>query len=296
MDARALARRGFVAIERAGREEWRHRTIRRGVDVTSVTTTVPCLVLAPHPDDETLGCGATIARKRAAGTPVRVIVAADGRSSHRSSVIGPDDLAARRAGEVVDACGVLGIDPDDVVQLGFEDESLDRRGGALADAIAAELDAFDYGEVRLPSGRDWHPDHRALRAALDRALSGRSTRPRVLEHPVWLWVHGPWDSDPNGPWARRRPVSLFRGYVDRRHWPTAELVRTEGFLGRKRRALLAHRSQTTNLTGEPGWEIFDEAFLADFLLPVEIAFAVEEGDGGGGHDAGPSAAARSSVT
>ena len=295
MDARALVRRGFVAIEQTGRQAWRRRTIRGGVDVTDATTTVPCLVLAPHPDDETLGCGATIARKRAAGTPVRVVVAADGRSSHRSGVIGQDELAALRSREVVDACGVLGIDPADVVQLGFEDESLGRRGDELADAIAAELDAFDYGEIRLPSGRDWHPDHRDLRTALDRALAGRSSRPRVLEHPVWLWVHGPWDSDPNGPWARRRPVSLARGYVDRRHWPTAELVRTEGFLGRKRQALLAHRSQTSNLTGEPGWEVFDEAFLADFLLPVEIAFAAAQG-GEGGHDAGPSAAARSSVT
>ena len=41
----------------------------------------PCLVLAPHPDDETLGVGATIMRKVDAGTPVHLVVATDGSKS-----------------------------------------------------------------------------------------------------------------------------------------------------------------------------------------------------------------------
>lgn len=44
-------------------------------DVTSQTATRSCVVLAPHPDDETLGCGATITRKLVAGTPVMVVIA-----------------------------------------------------------------------------------------------------------------------------------------------------------------------------------------------------------------------------
>ena len=288
MGARSLARDVFGAAERAGRDVWHRRTIDRAVDVTAATASVSCLVLAPHPDDETLGCGATIARKRAAGTPVRVVVAADGRSSHRSEVVGPDELAALRAAEVVEACAVLGVDAAEVVQLGFEDDSLHRRARQLAGAIAAEIDAFAPEEIRLPSRRDWHPDHRALREALDLALTGRRDPPRVLEHPVWLWVHGPWDADPGGPWARRRPVSFVGGWLDGDAWARAERVSTGGFLDRKLRALRAHRSQTSNLTGEPGWATFDDAFIAGFLLPFEIAFSA--------HPAAPNAAARSSVT
>jgi LmbE family N-acetylglucosaminyl deacetylase len=293
MAARSLARDGFRAVERAGREAWHRRTISRGIDVTTSTSSVSCLVLAPHPDDETLGCGATIARKRAAGTPVRVLVAADGRSSHRSDIVAPDELAALRAQEVVEACACLGVGEKDVVQLGFEDESLARRSLELAAAILEEVDAFDPQEIRLPSGRDWHPDHRALRSALDVALRGRRRPPRVLEHPVWLWVHGPWDADPGGPWARRRPVSFVRGYLDRDARARAELVETRGFLGQKRRALLAHRSQTSNLTGEEGWQVFDDAFVAAFLLPVEIAFPSPPASARrGAHRDGPSSAAK----
>lgn len=288
MLARSLARDGLRAVEGAGRASWHRRTIRRGLDVTAATTERSCLVLAPHPDDETLGCGATIARKRAAGTPVRVLVAADGRSSHHSELVGPDELAAIRAAEVLDACAVLGVGPGDVVRLRFEDESLTRRTRELADAIAAELDELAPDEVRLPSRRDWHIDHRGLRDALDLALRGRPRPPRVLEHPVWLWVHGPWDADPGGPWARRRPGPFVQGWFGRDAWARAELVSTRGFLGRKQRALLAHRSQTTNLTGEPGWATFDAEFVASFLLPVEVAFPV--------HPTGPSSAASASVT
>ena len=250
---------------------WRRRVLARGIDVTSAVAARSCLVLAPHPDDETLGCGATIARKRAAGTPVRVLVVADGRSSHHSAIISPDELAALRSGEMLDACAALGVAAGDVEQLGFEDESLAAHLPEIAAAIAAQLDAFEPQEVRLPSGHDWHPDHGALRAALDLALRGRDHPPRVLEHPVWLWVHGPWDADSGGPWAPRRPVGFVRGYLRRGAWARAELVRTSGFLGPKRQALLAHRSQTSNLTGEAGWQLFDDAFIADFLLPVEIA-------------------------
>lgn len=269
------ARSALRAVERSGRNGWRRRTIRRGTDVTDRTSGSSCLVLAPHPDDETIGCGATIARKRAASAPVRILVAADGRSSHRSAVLGPDDLARRRAREVVAACAQLGVDEADVVQLGFEDGSLAARQDDLAEAISGALDGMAPDEVRVASGRDWHPDHKALRAALDVALRGRAALPRILEYPVWFWVHGPWDADPGGPWASLRPRPFAAGLIEARARPAVELVATAGFLSTKFRALHAYESQLRNLTGEPGWAVLDEEFLASFLLPYELAFPVD---------------------
>lgn len=282
------ARRALRSVERDGRDRWRRRTIRRGADVTDRSAVASCLVLAPHPDDETIGCGATIARKRAASTPVRVLVAADGRSSHRSAVIGPDELARRRSREVVAACAALGVAEADVVQLGFRDDSLAGRQDGLAAEIGAHLDDMVPDEVLVPSGRDWHPDHQALRRALDLALHGRGRVPRVLEYPVWFWVHGPWDADPGGPWATLRPRPFLRGLIDRRRWPPAEIVATTGFLGTKHQALRAHESQLTNLTGEADWAVLDDEFLAPFLLPYEVAFpAARAGSANERHPATP---------
>ena len=96
-----------------------------------------CLVVAPHPDDETIGCGATIARKRAAGTDTWVLVVTDGRHSHRSAQVRPLQLAALREEESRRACELLGVDPDQVRFGGFEEGTLGRCLDAVADAIGA---------------------------------------------------------------------------------------------------------------------------------------------------------------
>lgn len=272
IDGRQLAVRAVRASERPLRARWRAVVLARGEDVTARSSASSCLVLAPHPDDETIGCGATIARKRATGTPVRVVVAADGRSSHRSAVIDPETLARIRSDEVAAACGVLGVAEPDLVRLGFEDDTLAARIDELTERIADELDTVRPDEVLVAASRDWHVDHRALNAALRRVLQGRANPPRVLEYPVWYWIHGPWDADPAGPWPRRRPAPLARGFLRPSAWRRAQLVATRGYLGQKRRALLAHRSQTTNLSGEPGWAVLDEDFVAAFLMAAEPAF------------------------
>lgn len=66
---------GYAGLRRV----WQRATHAAAIDRTATTADRPCLVLAPHADDETLRCGALIARKRASGTPVWVVVATDGR-------------------------------------------------------------------------------------------------------------------------------------------------------------------------------------------------------------------------
>jgi len=231
-------------------------------------------VLAPHPDDETIGCGATIARKRAAGARVRVVIVCDGRSSHPwSEVIGPDELVDMRAAEVEEACARLGVASDDLVLLGHPDESTRDDLEQLADEIEQQLDLVQPEEVYLPSPLDWHVDHVAVNRAARIALQRRPRPCRVLEFPVWYWADGPWMSPSPQGWVRKA-VALV---VDPVSWTWRlhpDLVSTAGFLDHKRAALGAYATQTRNLTGEATWATLPNSWFEPFLGSCEVFLPV----------------------
>lgn len=92
------------------------------------------LVVAPHPDDETLGCGGLIRALRERGTLVKVVFlthgdgywAAAGREA-RGLRWGEEsylELGRRRENEAWDATGRLGLGRDDLIFFGFPDRGL----------------------------------------------------------------------------------------------------------------------------------------------------------------------------
>lgn len=271
-----IARRAGHAVEGPAAWWWRREVVRRGQDVTRHTADGSAMVLAPHPDDETIGCGATIARKRSSGTDVHVVAVADGHSSHpHSSVIGPDELVSLRAAEFREACRRLGVEDDAVVLLGHPDDTLDGIRDELAIELERLIDEVDPDVVYLPSPLDWHPDHRGLNAAARAAL--RRGRPRrVLEYPVWVWAEGPW--------AAGEPIGRLAGVLDpRASWPFhAELVDTGEFLDRKADALAAYRTQRENLTGEASWATLPDSWFGPFLGRYEVVFPAADLDRPGG--------------
>ena len=218
------------------------------VDVTDASARRRCLVAAPHPDDEVLGCGATIARKRAAGTEVRILFASDGRHA-RTEGVTPDQLARIREGEARDAARRLGVAAGDVAFLRWEDGTLATREVELRAQIALECARFRPDEILAPCRFDAHPDHEALGRAADAAARARSVP--LLEYPVWFWTT---------PWWRR----WARGGFDVR------AVRTDGHLERKRDALAAHGSQKALAAVDGG------RFLRRFFMSTELYFAFHQ--------------------
>lgn len=271
--AGSVPRRAARASKPAIRRMWRRAVRARAVDETAVAAGRSAVVVAPHPDDETLGCGAAIARKRAAGTDVAVVVVTDGRHSHRSTVIAPDQLAAIRADEARTACARLGVEPERLHLLGFEEGTVAARPGEISRRIAEILDEVRPDEVLTTYRRDWHVDHRAVSAATAAAVSAAAHRPRVLEFPIWYWVDGPWTTEP----GTTTPVRRYLGDPWRASRLRTVSVRTGDFLATKRAALAAYRSQTTNLTGERNWAVMDEQLLGLFLAPVELFVPVGAG-------------------
>ncbi len=97
------------------------------------------LILAPHPDDESLGCGGLIAAACAAGLAPEVVILTDGGASHPGSTSHPPArLRALRAEEARQATAALGLPPDRLTFLPYEDCQLPAAGDA-AHAAAATL-------------------------------------------------------------------------------------------------------------------------------------------------------------
>lgn len=252
---------------------WRRELQRRAVDESLAAAHRSCLVLAPHPDDETLGAGALIARKRAAGTRVRVLVVTDGRGSHVSRVLAPEQLAAARKAESRRACAVLGVPAGDLVHLGLPEGTVAARADEVAGLIRTELEMWEPDDVLVTSELDWHVDHRAL-SGVARDVLAECSAPRLLEYPVWAWADGPW-SDRPGRSLMQAARALVTEPVRTARQARPVVVRAESaHVALKQRALAEYASQTTNFTGEAGWAVMDEQFLSSFLQAKELFLAV----------------------
>lgn len=116
------------------------------------------LVFAPHPDDETIGCGGSLALHTRAGDPVRVVFLTNGAKGDFSGKANRDEYIEARRKEAIKASLVLGI--RDVDFWGYEDRDLAGSNGVLSRMIEG-LEIYKPQLVYAPSPLEFHPDHRA---------------------------------------------------------------------------------------------------------------------------------------
>ena len=229
--------------------------LARAKDMTSQTATRSCLILAPHPDDETLGCGATIMRKLSTGSFVQVVIATDGRHSNLSAKLSTDALVEIREEEARQAAAILGLPRDNIAFLRFEDGRLADHRPLLYERLSNILSKMNLEEIFVPSIIDTHPDHRILAEVGRELAKAHRDRPLLYEYPIWFW-------DPR--------IWRITQLLDLR----PSVVRMEGFRTRKRNAVMAYRSQISNITGEAEWVTLRRGFLRQFLQPEEIFFEI----------------------
>jgi LmbE family N-acetylglucosaminyl deacetylase len=126
------------------------------------------LVIAPHYDDEVLGCGGLLAQLAGAGAEIRVLFLTDS-SGGDEIVTDTENYAARRRDEASRALQILGI--DDLHHADLPDGRLDRHIDAAAKAIADSLLDFRPDLLLSVSPLELTGDHQAAFAALHRVLS-----------------------------------------------------------------------------------------------------------------------------
>jgi LmbE family N-acetylglucosaminyl deacetylase len=254
-----ITRKAAARVVTAATTGWRRRLTARAVDATDLLPRRRLVVLAPHPDDETFGCGALIARTRDAGFPVTVVVATDGAHSTASRRLSPPEIAALRRTELRAACARLGV--DDLVELGHPDGTLGHDIAGLAGELAAVCRDRQAETVLVTCAQDQHPDHQAL----NRAAYALDV-PLLLGYPVWCWQSAPAFLDaPAGDWPGLW-LWAVREAAAGRWWR----VPTGPYLRHKREAVAAYPTQTTNWTGEPEWSHLPDSFITSFLGSDEL--------------------------
>jgi LmbE family N-acetylglucosaminyl deacetylase len=139
------------------------------------------LVLAPHSDDETFGCGGTLVRLREAGWHVKVVVITDGARGDPAGFVDGSITSLRRR-ETMAALAVLGI--DDVDFLGEPDGDLTLTA-ALSERLGAIVSAYAADWWLVPPVLDFHRDHiNASLLAVD-LWQSRGCRERLFFYELW---------------------------------------------------------------------------------------------------------------
>jgi LmbE family N-acetylglucosaminyl deacetylase len=140
------------------------------------------VVIAPHPDDEAIGCGGTIRFHVDRGDHVCAIFLTSGELGLKH--LSCETAWQVREDEARNAAKILGI--ASTIFLRQPDWCL---GDAIEQAAAAlrpVLAAVSPGIIYVPHTREWHPDHRAAIPILRAALAPlASPPPAVLAYEVW---------------------------------------------------------------------------------------------------------------
>lgn len=147
------------------------------------------VVFAPHPDDETMGCGGTIARRISEGYDVQVFVLTDGRYSF-SMVLGIDsdpsplEIKEIRRNETKRATKILGLPEGNLFFLDFEDDSLSKQEKQVEEKIVEILKKYDPAEVYFTYESDYNYDHQATSRIVKRCVRKLNLQTAMYQYSI----------------------------------------------------------------------------------------------------------------
>lgn len=174
------------------------------------------LVVAPHPDDEAIGCGGVIAKHVAAGDAVVILYLTTGERGCPG--LSPDEASVRRRLEGQESAALLGA--QSVTWFNEPDGAL-RDHQELRDRLGLLLATTPQDVIYVTHEREAHPDHRAAGRLVRETVAKMVEPPEVLAYEVWT------------PFQK-----------------TDRIVDITSYMEIKRHAIAAHESQAQNRFGE----------------------------------------------
>ena len=223
------------------------------VDPKFLATLNKCLILAPHPDDESLGCGGLISYLTEHDRQVKVIFTTDGTASHPNSIEYPKEkLAGLRKKEAIAALQILGVEADQISFYNGKDSGLEAEGeegfSKYVELLHRDIIDFEPELVLVPYELDPHRDHRATWQMLIAATKGLTgIVPIIWEYPIWLYENAALADLPSLKAAELKALDI------------------SGYIQQKEQAIFAHYSQTTDLISDDpsGFRLLPE-MIANF--------------------------------
>ena len=137
------------------------------------------LVIAPHPDDAVFGCAGLLMHLSKKDAHIKVLYIFDGAKGNKT---GDEEssLVVDREKEAFKASKIMGVSEVNFLRIkeGTKGEKIDQR-------ILEELKTRPLGLVLVPSGIEWHMDHRNVYEAFSKAIKRIRIKPEVWEYHVW---------------------------------------------------------------------------------------------------------------
>lgn len=141
------------------------------------------LIVAPHPDDETIGCGGLLAKY---GKQCDVLLVTDGRMGffENSSVTDPDEMAKIRKNEFVTAMKFLNVN---------KTVCLDLPNGDMKPyiSIIKRFNIKEYNKIFIPGCNEHHTEHVLVNRVLRRMILFQWSKAEVFEYEVWTPMLNP---------------------------------------------------------------------------------------------------------
>ena len=138
------------------------------------------LVVSPHPDDETIGCGGTLRKHVVEKDVVRVLFLTSGeQGGHGRS---EDETRCIRESEAEKAASILGIHD---IEFWREKDGALRASRVITDRLVEYIHSYEPDLIYVPNELEFHPDHRATARLIRAARRSFSINPRILTFEVW---------------------------------------------------------------------------------------------------------------
>jgi LmbE family N-acetylglucosaminyl deacetylase len=169
------------------------------------------LVVAPHPDDESIGCGGTICLHHRQGDRVQAVFLTSGERGIAD--VSPETARAIRESEARAAGELLLLDRLDFLRL--PDSEVAEHIESGASQVRAVLKALAPDVIYLPHPSEAHPDHQAALPLVRKALASSQVEngiapflPELRVYEVWspMTIHG-WSEDIS-PFMRRKLAAV----------------------------------------------------------------------------------------